>query len=134
MSSRRAGPISGLSACPCSGLTLDKFVRPAIMTVLAGGELHGYRIAERVAASPVLRGVRPDPTGVYRTLRAMEKRGFVSASWSLSERGPARRVYRLTAAGRGCLRRWAATLAGYHQAVGGLLATIRSAAKGGRGA
>jgi DNA-binding PadR family transcriptional regulator len=104
------------------------------MAVLAGGELHGYRVVERAAASPVLRGVRPDPTGVYRTLRAMEKRGLVSASWSMPKTGPARRSYRLTSAGRDCLRAWAATLAGYHKAIGGLLATIRSAAKGRRGA
>jgi len=41
-----------------------------------------------------------DPSAVYRTLRAMEDRGWVTSSWDAEETlGPPRRVYRITDAG-----------------------------------
>lgn len=114
-------------ACPCAGATLARLIQPAVLTVLAGGARHGYRIVERLAASPVMAGNRPDPTGVYRVLRSMEKRRLVVGAWDLSDSGPARRRYRLTPAGRRCLGRWVATLAEYHRAIRGLLAAARKA-------
>jgi DNA-binding PadR family transcriptional regulator len=106
---------------------LARLIQPAVLTVLAGGARHGYRIVERLAASPVMGGNRPDPTGVYRVLRSMERRGLVASSWDLSDAGPARRLYRLTPAGRRCLGRWVATLAEYHRAIQRLLAAARKA-------
>jgi DNA-binding PadR family transcriptional regulator len=102
-------------------------IQPAIMTLLAGGPLHGYRIVQRLAKTPLVGGSRPDPTGVYRMLRIMEKRGFVVSSWDLSDSGPAKRLYRLTLGGRQCLGRWVKTLADYHRAIGKLLAAARQA-------
>ena len=102
-------------------------VQPAVVTVLAGGALHGYRVVQRLAKTPLLGGSRPDPTGVYRMLRIMEKRGFVVASWDLSGSGPAKRLYRLTPEGRQCLGRWVKTLTDYHRAIGRLLAGARQA-------
>ena len=40
--------------CPCTGRTLAKLVHPAILTILAGGPLHGYRIVEYMAKMPVM--------------------------------------------------------------------------------
>jgi DNA-binding PadR family transcriptional regulator len=100
------------------------------MTLLAGGALHGYRVVQRLAATPVMAGSRPDPTGVYRMLRLMEKRGLVVSSWDFSASGPAKRQYRLTPEGRRCLGRWVKTLADYHRAIGGLLAAARQASAG----
>jgi DNA-binding PadR family transcriptional regulator len=115
------------SACPCAGATLGRLIQPAIMAVLAGGALHGYRIVQRLSKTPGLDGGCPDPTGVHRMLRGMEKRGLVVSSWGLSDSGPAKRRYRLTPAGHRCLGRWVETLAAYRRSIGRLLSVARKA-------
>jgi DNA-binding PadR family transcriptional regulator len=111
------------------GANLDKLLNAAVMTVLADGDLHGYRIVQRVARMPMFRGRRPDPTGVYRCLKAMAARQMVAAAWEVSANGPARRLYRLTPRGRRCLARWVVTLRDYHRAVGQLLTASSAAAR-----
>ncbi len=113
--------------CPCTGATLSKLVQPAILTALARGPLYGYRIAEELAEMPVVKGGRLDTTGLYRTLRTMERRGLVVGEWKPSEVGPDRRLYRLTRSGTDCLHRWVKTLDEYCDAVGTLLASARKA-------
>ena len=46
---------------------------------------------------------------IYRTLNRMEQDGWLTASAVPSEKGPERRVYRVTAAGRRALRKWLTT-------------------------
>jgi DNA-binding PadR family transcriptional regulator len=46
---------------------------------------------------------------IYRTLNRMEREGLLAASTESSSRGPERRVYRITAAGRRALRKWLGT-------------------------
>ncbi len=62
--------------CPCAGGTLDKLMRPAILSVLTAGPLHGYRLVERL---------------VDRTLEP----GSYNLSWQLpaGKRRPAPGVY-----------------------------------------
>lgn len=127
MSATRRLPIEEWANCPCSGATLDKLVQPAILTILAGGGLHGYKIAERIADMPPFKGQKPDVSGVYRSLRSMEQRGLVAASWDVSNRGPAKRLYQLTPDGHECLSRWVETLDTYRKAIGSLLALARRA-------
>jgi DNA-binding PadR family transcriptional regulator len=114
--------------CPCRGATLAKLVQPAILALLAEGGLHGYDIVQRAAELPTLRGSRPDPTGVYRLLRAMSRRGLLAAAWDASEKGPAKRCYTLTPAGRDCLAAWVVTLRAYHRSLEALLNLTRRAA------
>jgi DNA-binding PadR family transcriptional regulator len=118
-----------LDDCPCSGLTLDKMIRPAVLTVLAREPLHGYLIVRRIAKLRILRGGKPDATGVYRALGSMQKTGLVKARWVLSRPGPAKRRYRLTRSGKACLRRWVRTLGSYERAVGELLRLARGAVR-----
>ena len=128
-STTRRGLVAVTRGCPCKGLTLAKLLRPALMTVLADGAIHGYRIIEGLAASPVMHGSPPDPAGVYRTLRAMEREGLVRSTWHPSGQGPAKRTYRLTPAGRACLQTWVSTLKTYRNAVEGLLLSAKAALK-----
>ena len=130
MCSSGGTPVDDLDECPCSGATLSKFVQPAIMTILARGPLHGYRIAEAAAEYPMFSGLGPDPTGVYRILRVMEERGLVVSAWDISDSGPAKRSYQLTDHGRECFRRWIDTLDGHRRAIGKLLGAARKAAAG----
>lgn len=46
---------------------------------------------------------------IYRTLNRMEREGLLTVSPEPSERGPERRVYRITAAGQAALRDWLTT-------------------------
>jgi DNA-binding PadR family transcriptional regulator len=119
--------MSELVNCPCTGATLNKLVQPAILTTLARDPLYGYRIAEELEKMPVVKGGKLDTTGLYRTLKTMERRGLVTGEWKPSEVGPDRRLYRLTQSGQDCLRRWVKTLDEYCGAVGALLASARTA-------
>jgi PadR family transcriptional regulator, regulatory protein PadR len=119
--------MSRFEECPCSGATLDKLLQPAILTALAQGDLHGYRIVRQVASLPIFKGRPPDVSGVYRSLRLMESRKLVVASWNVSERGPAKRLYALTPAGRECLVLWRETLIVYREAIGDLLVAAKKA-------
>ena len=125
MSPIRPTRLPGFAKCPCTGSTLAKLVHPAVLTILASGPLHGYRIVERMARMPVTGGNRPNPTGVYRVLQALEEEGYVTSKWDLSNRGPARKSYRLTSAGRQCLTQWIETLDDYRRAIGKLLSEAR---------
>jgi DNA-binding PadR family transcriptional regulator len=116
--------------CPCSGGTLDKLLRPAILTVLAKEPLHGYLIVQMLSSLKISRGERPDATGVYRALGAMQVDGFVASRWVTSQPGPARHLYRLTPAGRSCLARWVRTLTQHQVALAELLKVARSASRG----
>ena len=46
---------------------------------------------------------------IYRTLNRLERDGWLAASSVASEKGPERRVYRITAAGKRALRSWLTT-------------------------
>jgi DNA-binding PadR family transcriptional regulator len=106
---------------------LDKLLQPAILAVLGKGPLHGYKIADQISEMPMLRGEKPDVSGVYRFLKSMEHKGLMVCSWDCSERGPARKTYRLTRTGEQCLARWTQTLEEYQKAVTALLKTSRAA-------
>jgi len=129
MSTTRAHPTADFSGCPCAGGTLDRLIQPAALLVLAEGPAHGYRLAERIGAMPGFAGQRPDVSGVYRFLKAMQRKGMVKCCWDLSETGPAKRMYQITPAGRRCLRRWVKTLEEYRSGITALLKAARKAAE-----
>lgn len=111
--------------CPCSGKTLARLLQPAVMAVLAKGPLHGYSIGQELERLAIFKDQPPDPTGIYRTLHAMEESGLVESTWDLSDSGPAKRRFRLTGEGRQCLGKWQGTLARYTEAISELLALVR---------
>ncbi len=102
-----------LDQCACAGINLDKLVQPTILLLLAEQDLHGYGLIQRIMDSPMFKGEKPDPTGVYRFLKSMEERNFVISSWDLPVSGPPKKIYRITAEGMACLERWLVTLRDY---------------------
>lgn len=82
------------------------FLRPCLLVLLKEGHAHGYDLLTRLSDF----GVRVDPGGLYRTLRAMEREGLLRSWWETSETGPARREYVLTEEGENWLRLWGGTL------------------------
>lgn len=65
--------------------------------------LHAYEIGARMALSP---DVAPKLSTLYPQLRGLEKKGLLKSHLEASNKGPARRVYELTAAGRKTLESW----------------------------
>lgn len=116
------------AGCPCAGRTLDKLIQPAILAVLAQEPAHGYRIAEQIGEIPGFLHDKPDVSGIYRFLKAMETKRLVVSSWDTPGRGHAKRLYEITANGRACLVRWVGTLEQHLTAITALLGTARTAA------
>ncbi len=114
-----------LTDCPCTGGTLDRLIQPAILVVLAEGPSHGYRIAERIGEMSSFAGHKPDMSGIYRFLKAMERKDLVIGSWDTSESGPARKCYEITAVGQQCLREWIKTLEDHRKQINDLLRAAR---------
>jgi PadR family transcriptional regulator PadR len=74
----------------------------AVLASLTEGRLHGYAIAQSLAAHGfgLLKG-----GSLYPVLGRLEEAGDVEASWVEGQGGPGRREYELTAAGRNRLDR-----------------------------
>ena len=77
-----------------------------MLLFLARGSGYGYGIAEQLSEQAL--GV--EMTIVYRALRGLESEGYVTSRWIDSNRGPQRRLYSLTAAGRRALDTLAAAV------------------------
>ncbi|HEY0736958.1 MAG TPA: helix-turn-helix transcriptional regulator [Herpetosiphonaceae bacterium] len=74
-----------------------------ILAVLADGPAHGYAIARAIEErSGSVLNLREG--SLYPALRTLEQQQLVVSSWEVQERGPARRMYTLTDAGREALR------------------------------
>ncbi len=117
-----------ISACPCSGTTLDKLLQPAILAALTQGPIHAYRLADRIDEMVNVCGNKPDASGIYRALKKMEASGYVISSWKAGDKGHAKRLYEITADGWACLARWTVTLETYMDAIGRLLKKAKAAA------
>ncbi len=85
-----------------------RFLRPCLLLLLLEQPAHGYELLERLTP---LGFARPDPGGLYRALRALERDGHVRSGWEPSQAGPDRRIYELTRAGAEELYRSAKSLA-----------------------
>ena len=118
-----------LRTCPCAGITLDRLVQPAILTVLAEGAGHGYAVAEQISRRMALGEQKPDMSGIYRFLKIMEEKGLVVSSWDVSHGGPARKCYEITPDGLRCLAQWIETLERYRDGINDLLRAARSASR-----
>ena len=79
-----------------------------ILLTLMDGPLHGHAIRAELHA--FLPGYKADPGATYRTLKALEEAGEVTFEWDTDARGPARKVYTLTAEGWAKLEQWKADI------------------------
>jgi DNA-binding PadR family transcriptional regulator len=118
-----------LDQCACSGKTLARLLRPAILALLARGKTHGYDVVQQLQGLEMFADLPPDTSGVYKVLKFMEEEGLVSAHWEPGDSGPAKRSFALTKDGAGCLDRWSETLKLYRTQIDGLLAILGPAVK-----
>jgi transcriptional regulator len=75
-----------------------------ILKVLAGGQLHGFAIAQRIhdLSKDVL---TVEEGSLYPALYRMQDRGWIESEWGQSENNRRAKYYRLTRAGRKQLER-----------------------------
>lgn len=70
-----------------------------ILRALTSGPAHGHAIAKHIRrTSEEL--LQVETGSLYPALHRLEAKGWVSASWELSDKGKRARFYRLTRAGR----------------------------------
>lgn len=85
-----------------------RFLDPALLLLLHRGQAHGYTLLEQLAEFGL---ANLNPSVVYRTLRDMEDREWVTSTWDEQKtQGPPRRVYRITTEGDIALNHWAQDL------------------------
>jgi len=70
-----------------------------ILRTLLPGPAHGHAIAKHIqrTSEEIL---QVETGSLYPALHRLEAKGWIAASWELSEKGKRARFYRLTAAGR----------------------------------
>ena len=70
-----------------------------IMRTIASEELHGWAIAQRIQllSNDVL---QVNQGSLYPALQRLERQGWITADWGVSETNRRARFYRLTAPGR----------------------------------
>jgi transcriptional regulator len=96
--------------------TLDVLV----LKTLSWGPRHGYAVArwiERVTGDVL----RVEEGSLYPALHRLERRGWVTAEWGLSETGRRVKLYQLTSQGRRQLREELSTWERFADAVGKVL-------------
>jgi poly-beta-hydroxybutyrate-responsive repressor len=85
------------------------FIQPRLLLLLTKQATHGYDLMDALRSTEGLANLA-DPGMLYRTLRQFEEEGLVNSAWDTPTRGPARRIYQLTAAGREHLEWWSADI------------------------
>jgi PadR family transcriptional regulator PadR len=96
-----------------------------LLLLLHCEEAHGYELLEGLNQF----GFEQDPmdsSTVYRMLRGLEKRGFVTSRWDTGGAGPARRLYRITEEGDRYLAWWVDDLRETKRVLHDFLATYDS--------
>ena len=84
---------------------IGRFLEPCLLLLLHSGESHGYELLENLDRFGFT-GNPADSSTIYRILRSLEEKRFVTSIWSEGDSGPARRVYTLTEEGNLYLNTW----------------------------
>ena len=87
-----------------------------ILRTLAWGPMHGYGVSEWIR-DRTGGDLMVQDAALYQALRRLERRGWVSAEWGLSENNRRARFYTLTPAGEAHLREEASAWRRYVEAV-----------------
>jgi poly-beta-hydroxybutyrate-responsive repressor len=90
------------------------FLAPFVLLAVSMQRSHGYVIEDYLRALGLF-GITMST--LYRTLRQMEKDGFLESTWEPGPTGPARRVYTITDAGHVWLDSSAAMLNAYRETI-----------------
>jgi len=95
--------------CECPSGKMTRFVEPCLLFFLSQRDSYGYELMTKLDNFGFPKA-KPDTAMVYRTLRYLEKEGFVTSNWDTKGTGPAKRNYGLTQKGIGLLHIWAESI------------------------
>jgi PadR family transcriptional regulator len=99
---------------PLPGWPPREVLAPFVLLAVSMQRAHGYVIEDYLKALGLF-GITMST--LYRTLRQMEKDGFLESTWEPGPTGPARRVYTITDAGHTWLESSATMLNAYRQTI-----------------
>ena len=99
---------------PFPGWPPRDFLAPFVLLAVSLQRSHGYVIEDYLRALGLF-GITMST--LYRTLRQMEKDGFLESTWEPGPTGPARRVYTITDAGHVWLDSSATMLNAYRETI-----------------
>ena len=91
-----------------------------ILKTLSWGPAHGYAVASWIEQATG-DALRIEEGSVYPALHRLEKRGWISSEWGLSDNNRRAKFYQLTAEGERELRAEASTWVRFAEAVGRVL-------------
>jgi poly-beta-hydroxybutyrate-responsive repressor len=120
-----------IKKCECPSGKMTRFVEPCLLFFLSQGDSYGYELMAKLDDFGFAQA-KPDPAMVYRTLRYLEKEGFVTSKWDTKGTGPAKRNYGLTEKGIGLLHLWAESIAMRKQVLGKFLKQYKQQFKNNR--
>jgi len=103
-------PLRAPSRLPWLGETRRRHLQPTCLALLSKEPASGYDLLRALRQIPVFGHAPPDAPGLYRALQLMERRRLIKGRRVPPVRGPARRVYTVTPAGRAALTLWLRTL------------------------
>ena len=106
-----------------------RHLQPLCLALLARQPGSGYDVRIALSALPLFGQVRPDAPGVYRTLQTLEAHGLIVGLRCLSKKGPARREYTVTPAGRACLAEWIKVLESARREIDDVMALVQKGQK-----
>jgi len=99
---------------PFPGWPPREILSPFVLLAVSLQRAHGYAIEDYLRGFGLF-GITMST--LYRTLRQMEKDGFLDSTWEPGPTGPARRVYTITDAGHVWLDSSAAMLNAYRETI-----------------
>ncbi|MBN1657012.1 MAG: helix-turn-helix transcriptional regulator [Anaerolineae bacterium] len=109
-----------------------RFLEPTLLLLLHHDQAHGYTLMADLDAFGL---ADIDTSAVYRALREMEERGWVTSYWEEEQtQGPPRRIYELTRLGDEVLRWWTSDLADTARVIDHFLRTYKRHMAEGKGA
>ena len=91
--------------CAKFGFKMSNILYAVFLYLLMDDSASGYKLSEELSKV----GIDPSyiPSGItYRLLRDMEANGLLVSKWETSGSGPAKRVYKITDAGKKYLGAW----------------------------
>jgi DNA-binding PadR family transcriptional regulator len=109
-------------------ITLPKLLSfAALMNLARAGEegVYGYQLKKLLLELPLTRRNPPDISGVYRTLKRLEKKGFLTSKVGERIKGPERRIFQITPAGNIYLQEWIQALEEWHYEIHSLMEAAR---------
>ena len=96
--------------CTCAMGNLYRFVEPVVLFLLKKkGRSYGYELAAELREH-ALTDASIEAAALYKTLRQLEQNDCVTSEWDVTGKGPAKRVYCLTARGEEHLAEWITVL------------------------